>query len=46
MNSTKKVKVFCVVRQMFQKCFFIMRESGINEGEETGEKLSALFDRR
>ena len=46
MNSTIKVKVFAIVRQMFLVSLFIMDKRVLQRREIRGEKLSAIFNRR
>jgi hypothetical protein len=40
------VEVFAALRQMFCLSFFIIVKRVINEGENSGEKISAIFNRR
>jgi len=40
------VKVFAAERQKLRLTFFIIVKRVINEGENSGEKISAIFNRR
>lgn len=46
LQSTKIVEVFGAVRQKFRLSFFIIVKRVTNEGENSGEKISTIFNRR